>query len=141
MASQASAPIHPVTVIGTPHALDLHMSMDWRVVMRVQAEAVVGGLEDPPSPFIDPPVFVRRPVLLLVWMTVDCPRTEHRIEDMVHLREDTRTGDVRVVLRPADNHGIQALDQRALVRVSRAADDVTEVAGLSLNGGRAGRDP
>ena len=42
MASQASAPIHPVPVIRTPRALYLHVSADWRLVMRVQAEAAVG---------------------------------------------------------------------------------------------------
>jgi hypothetical protein len=116
------------------------MAPDRRLVVRVQAEVVVGGLEGPAFSFIDSPILARRPALFLVRMTVDGPRAKHRIEYVVHLRKDTRTADVRVVLRPADNHRVQALNQRALFRVSMAVDNPAEVLTMSLDGGFAGGD-
>jgi hypothetical protein len=140
MMTQADTPIHPVPVIWTARALDLHMSADRGPIVRVQAERAVGRLEDPTLPFIHSPVLTRRPALFLIRMAVDCPSAEHRIEHVVDLREDARTGDVRVVLRPPDEHGIQALDQRALFRMTMAVDDLVEILNMSVDSYFAGGD-
>lgn len=138
MTSQAHTPIHPVPVIRAARALDLHIPANRGPIVRVQAERAVGRLEDPALPFVHSPVFARRPALVLVRMPVDCPRTEPRIEHVVDLREDPRTGYVRVVLRPTDDQRVQTLDQRTLFRMTMAVDDFVEVVNVSLDSCFAG---
>ena len=140
MASQAHTPIHPVPVLRAARALDLHMPSNRRPIVRVQAERAVGWLEDPAFPFIHSPVFARRPALFLVRMPVDCPGAEHRIEHVVDLREDARTGYMRVVLRPPDDQRVQTLDQRTLFRMTMAVDYLVEVVNMSLDSCFAGGD-
>jgi hypothetical protein len=73
-------------------------------------------------------------------MTVDSPSTEHRIEHIVNLGEDMRTGNVRVVVSPADNYRIQMLNEQVLLRVTMAVDHVAQVLHMPADGFFAGRD-
>jgi len=100
------------------------MAADRRLVVLVQAEGPMGGLEDPSFALMDSPVFAYDPVLGLVRMAVDSPSPQHLIANVVQLREDSGTDDVRVVLTPAADHGVQALNERSLLRVFMTADDL-----------------
>ena len=140
MASQPAAPRDPVSVIRTARALYLHVSPDWSVIVAVQPAAAVGRLEDPPLPLVDSPVFAREPVFLLVRMTVDGPGAEHRIEHVAKALEDFRADDVRLVIRPTDNHGIQRPNERLLIHMLMAVDRLAELFDMPVDSPFAGLD-
>jgi hypothetical protein len=140
MASEPAAPIDPVSVIWTSRALYLHMSPDRRVIMAVQAGTAVGRLKRPAFPVVDSPVCARRPAFLLVWMTLDGPGAEPRIEHVTKALKDSCADDVRIELGPADNHGIQLSNQRFLIRVLLAVHRLPEFLDMSLDSCLAGLD-
>jgi hypothetical protein len=108
--------------------------------MAVQAATAVGRLKRPAFPIVDSPVFARRPAFLLVWMTVDGPGAEHRIEHVTKALKDSCADDVRLVLGPADNHGIQLSNHRFLIRVLVAVHRLPEFLDMSLDSCLAGLD-
>jgi hypothetical protein len=48
MVPKTGTPIHPITVIGTTHAVDLHVATNRRLPVTVQTKLPRGRLEDPP---------------------------------------------------------------------------------------------
>src|SRR2546428_3162684 len=103
------------------------MAADRRLVVLVQPEVPVGRLEDPSFALMDSPVFAHDPVPGLVRMLVDGPSPQHLINNVVQLREDSCTDDVRVVLIPATDRGVQALNERGLLRVFMAGGGIAEM--------------
>ncbi len=126
MASQTSAPIHPIPIVGAACALDLHLAVDRRLGVMVQPEVAVGWWENPACSFLDSPVFAPDPVFSLVRVPVPRPGPQPAIENAVYLLKDARTHDMRIVLLcPPPNHGVQGREQRGLSHVSLAVDDLS----------------
>jgi hypothetical protein len=108
--------------------------------MAVPAGTAGGRLKRPAFPVVDAPVLARRPAFLLVWMTVDGPGAEHRLEPVTKALTDSGADDVRIVLGPADNHGMQLSNQRFLIRVLLAVHRLPEFLDMSLDSCLAGLD-
>ena len=114
------------------------MSLDGGVRVAGEASPAVGWLEGPPFPVVHSPVFTCDPVFLLVWVAGDCPSSQHRIDCVVQGLEGPCTGDMRVVIAPAHNLGVQRLHQRLLSCVLMAVDRLAQFFNMSSESRLAG---
>ena len=140
MVSYSFAPVDPVSVVWTTCALDFHMSLDRGVGVAGEAGATVGWLEGPALPVVYSPVFARDPVFLLVGVAGDCPSLQHRVDGVVKGLKDPGTGHMRVVIAPANNLGIQRLNQRLLRCVLMMVNRLAQLCHMSADRRVAGFD-
>jgi len=140
MVSYSFAPVDPVSVVWTTCALDFHMSLDGGVGVAGEAGATVGWLEGPALPVVYSPVFARDPVFLLVGVAGDCPALQHRVDGVVKRLKDPGTGHMRVVIAPANNLGIQRLNQRLLRCVLMMVNRLAQFCHMSADRRLAGFD-
>lgn len=140
MVSYSFAPVDPVSVVWTTCALDFHMSLDGGVCVAGEAGSTVGWLESPSFPIVHSPVFARDPVFLLVGVAGDCPSLQHRVDGVVKSLKDPGTGNMRVVVAPANNLGIQRLNQRLLSCVLMMVNRLAQFGHMSSDRRLAGFD-
>lgn len=116
------------------------MSLDAGVGVAGEAGATGGWLEGPSFPVVYSPVFARDPVFLLVGVAGDCPSLQHRVDGVVKSLKDPSTGHMRVVIAPANNLGIQRLNQRLLSCVLMMVNRLAQFCHMSADRRLAGFD-
>jgi hypothetical protein len=108
--------------------------------MAGEAGSTVGWLKGPAFPVVYSPVFARDPVFLLVGVAGDCPSLQHRVDGVVKSLQDPCTGNMRVVIAPAHNLGIQRLNQRLLRCVLMMVNRLAQFCHMSADRRWAGFD-
>ena len=140
MASEASAPVQPVSVIGAACALHFHIALVRCVVVASQRSRTVRGLKPPALSIVHSPVFTRNPMFRFLGMTGDSPSPQHRIHRVVEPLKGTCAADVGIVRTPANDLRIEGFDQRLLLRVSMAVYRLSQGLDMPLNRCGAGGD-
>jgi len=140
MASEASAPVQPVSVIGATCALHFHIALVWCVVVTSQGLRTVCGLEAPALSIVHSPVFARNPMFRFLGMTGDSPSPQHRIHRVVEPLKGACAADMGIVRTPANDRRIEGVDQRLLLRVSMAVYRLSQSLDMPLHRCRAGGD-
>src|SRR5437870_1833154 len=140
MTSYAIAPVDPVAVIWTACALDFHVSLDGGMCVAGEASPTVWWLAGPALPIVHSPVSASDPVLLLVWVTEDCPSPQHRVDRVGKGLQDPGTGNVRVVVAPANTLGVERLHQPLLRCVLMVVNRLAQFCHMSADRRVAGCD-
>ena len=140
MASEASAPVHPVSVRGAACALSFHLVLVWCVVVARQRPRPVCGLEAPALSLVHSPVLARHPLCRCLGMTGDRPSPQPRIPRVVEPLKGACAADVGIGRTPANALRIAGVDQRLLRRVSLAVDRLSQGLDMPLHRCGAGGD-
>jgi len=140
MASEASAPVQPVSVLGAACALHFHIALVWGVVVACQRLRPVCRLEAPAVSIVHSPVFARNPMFRFLGMTGDSPSPQHCIHRVVEPLKGTCAADVGIVRTPAHDLRIEGVDQRLLLRVSMAVYRLSQGLDMPLHRCGAGGD-
>lgn len=93
MTTESGAPIYPVTIIWTPVVLNLNVSSDRGLIVKIQLEHPGRSLKLPASPRVKSPVFVNDPVYRFMWMTAFSPDHESGPEKIIHPAKDVFADD------------------------------------------------
>src|SRR5262249_29368280 len=83
MTSQASAPIHPISIIRTAGGLHFHMAANGCVGVQRERASFLWRFGRPAFALVDTPVLAHNPVLGLVRMAGERPTAQLRIERVV----------------------------------------------------------
>ena len=93
MATESCSPIYPVAVIWAPIVLDLDISSDRGLAVKIQLERFGRSFELSASPRVKTPVFVNDPVYRFVRMSAFSPDHESGPEKIIHPVKDVFADD------------------------------------------------
>jgi hypothetical protein len=93
VATESCSPIYPIAVIWAPIVLDLGVSSDWGLAVKIQLERSGRSLELPASPRIKTPIFVNDPVYRFVRVSAFSPDHESGPEKIIHPVKDVFADD------------------------------------------------
>ena len=84
MATESCSPIYPIAIIWAPIVLDLDVSSDRGLAVKIQLERLSRSLELPALPRTKTPVFVNYPIYRLVRMSAFSPDHESSPKKIIH---------------------------------------------------------
>jgi hypothetical protein len=133
--SLARAPVHPIAIIGTAMALDLHMPRDRHLTMGMEVDGVrpsgwggegTTGIDPMPVPLDRPPDGLRR-------VSPMCPAAELAPRQVIQPRIHGFAHADAVVVCPPPDFGVELTDEVALRQGLRAADDPSQLRQMRLD--------
>lgn len=140
MASSASAPVPPVSVLRTAGAWHFHRALVRCRVVASHASRPVGGWEAPALSIVSSPVVARHPRCRFVGMTGDGPSPQHRGDRVVEPLTNACAAHVGIRRPPANALRMEGFDPHLLLRVSLAVDRLSEGLDMPLRRCWAGGD-
>jgi hypothetical protein len=133
--SLSRAPVHPIAIIGTAIALDLHMPRNRHLTMGMEVDGVwssgwggegTAGVEPMPVPLNHPPDGLGR-------VSSMCPAAELNPRQVIKPRIHGFAHTDAVVVRPPSDCGVELTDEFALGQGLRAANDPSQLRQMRLD--------
>jgi hypothetical protein len=133
--SLSRGPVHPIAIIGTAIALDLHMPRNRHLIMGVEVDGIrpsrwggegTTGVEPMPVPLNHPPDGLGRGSSM-------CPAVELDPHEVIKPRIDGFAHADAVIVCPPPDFGVELTDEFALEQGLRAANDPSQLRQMRLD--------